>query len=605
MFGTRSIDAHIDRKTQEAIEHIESHAKRIMSELSGVDKYTLTRIREILASNMGETKPSFMASALKPLQADIEAIKNQMASKGYVTPEEYGAVGDGTTDDTNALQEAFESGFPVLLTGIYRITSTLTAPSCLIGCNSAIWVDSNMDTVLETPSTFYMEGVNIYGMGHDIKHGIRSLNNDSFIISNAHLEEIYSSTQAHAIHVQGGDVKIDNVTITDIFAMANGSIGDGPGSAYGIVAKQYKRCNILHVLADTIHSVGDSGNITFEDSSAIYMQSFDKEAKAVVTDCISRNVGKYGFKSQAHSVKYERCHVFNEYNDFKDGFVCLPANGDYTPVVTISNCGVVDTRDTAPTEKGYAIENHVNLYVDNMSFDNVAIGGISNNANSSLCNVQRCAFVKHGIIGGSNVYVSDSVFNCGQIYANYINTSVAHFHNCILESHENTVNLTTYQAFEVSGKVSFNMCSFDLWRYGSMNVYEGGNTEFNECTFTFNTPTHSYLRLINGSKSAFRNCFFDTTGASSYVMETNGSALIVNCAVEGDKRLVRVTGGNLETDICPSLIVWESPETITHRGMMVNTLPTLPSYAPDNVYALLLTEGKIYKTQTRKWVAVN
>jgi hypothetical protein len=44
----------------------------------------------------------------------------------FVTPESYGAVGDGVTNDTAALSSALNSGKPVFLTRKYRITSTVT-----------------------------------------------------------------------------------------------------------------------------------------------------------------------------------------------------------------------------------------------------------------------------------------------------------------------------------------------------------------------------------------------------------------------------------------------------------------------------------------------
>lgn len=48
-------------------------------------------------------------------------------TSGWVTPEHYNAAGNGTTDDSSALEYAFRSGLPVLLSGKYRITRKITA----------------------------------------------------------------------------------------------------------------------------------------------------------------------------------------------------------------------------------------------------------------------------------------------------------------------------------------------------------------------------------------------------------------------------------------------------------------------------------------------
>lgn len=47
----------------------------------------------------------------------------------YVTPQMYGAKGDGTTDDINAFNNALLSGKPVVIpSGTYRLSNTLTIP---------------------------------------------------------------------------------------------------------------------------------------------------------------------------------------------------------------------------------------------------------------------------------------------------------------------------------------------------------------------------------------------------------------------------------------------------------------------------------------------
>lgn len=53
------------------------------------------------------------------LSADLALLSN------YVTPEMFGAIGDGIRDDTQALKDAAASGKALLLTGIYAVTDTI------------------------------------------------------------------------------------------------------------------------------------------------------------------------------------------------------------------------------------------------------------------------------------------------------------------------------------------------------------------------------------------------------------------------------------------------------------------------------------------------
>jgi len=55
--------------------------------------------------------------------------KFENGTLGYVTPEMYGAVGDGVTDDSDAVQAAFDSGFNVILTYKYYCSKTITIPN--------------------------------------------------------------------------------------------------------------------------------------------------------------------------------------------------------------------------------------------------------------------------------------------------------------------------------------------------------------------------------------------------------------------------------------------------------------------------------------------
>jgi hypothetical protein len=70
--------------------------------------------------------------AATTVQGAIEELDTEKLAKtrlGFVTPEDYGAVGDGVADDTAAVQAAFSSGSNVFLPGLYLLTDTIAVPN--------------------------------------------------------------------------------------------------------------------------------------------------------------------------------------------------------------------------------------------------------------------------------------------------------------------------------------------------------------------------------------------------------------------------------------------------------------------------------------------
>lgn len=70
-----------------------------------------------------KSKDKLYAAQLNELEDQVAA--NEQAASGWVTPEEYGAVGDGVFDDATALKAALESGKPVILAGDLHLFSPI------------------------------------------------------------------------------------------------------------------------------------------------------------------------------------------------------------------------------------------------------------------------------------------------------------------------------------------------------------------------------------------------------------------------------------------------------------------------------------------------
>lgn len=95
----------------------------------------------------------------------------------YVTPEDFGAVGDGVADDTTALQNALDAALPLKGVGTYKITSTLRATvEKDILLDGVILCDGSFDAVIVGSDTVPPQG---YFIGKHVRIGeIRNTSED-------------------------------------------------------------------------------------------------------------------------------------------------------------------------------------------------------------------------------------------------------------------------------------------------------------------------------------------------------------------------------------------------------------------------------------------
>lgn len=263
------------------------------------------------------------------LSDEIDSINDRIDTllKEYeaISVKEYGAVGDGVTDDTNAIKQAMTENKAVFFpSGVYKVTDTIANSTCeyVVGYNAEIdFYNVRYGFILSAKNIF------VYGLILDCKNssccpinvnaGLASIVSNCELrnTNNANFESAYACM---GIYAEGKGINIVNNYIHDInrTLTSAGVIGSN-----GINAKILTTALIANNRVVTVECSNED-----TDCDAIHTQEYNnpqQNGKAIICNNFVKNVTGRFIKIQNKICEVYNNECVNDYDGSSLFFKCV------------------------------------------------------------------------------------------------------------------------------------------------------------------------------------------------------------------------------------------------------------------------------------------
>ena len=508
-------------------------------------------------TNLTTSDKSSIVNAINDINSIIDPV-------GFVTPLKYGAIGDGTTDDTQAVQDAINSSFTIIDLAFmnYRITGPINLKSDLIIRNGSITVDYGDEAIIaDTLSNITLNNVTIDFINYSI------IPNEQLIKFPARFENCST-------------VKLFNST----FVCASGGRNIGIKLSNDIIVQD---CLFTDAIGTTLTIIAcdnvDIGNSEFKgDGVNVYAHLFDVYGKfgdtnkVDVHDCLfHESQGGIQFTATPGQYDITNSSISNcTFVNFGANFFKVDG---VTSCIPIRNC-LFDTTKAFGTGSGYGITFNgqsglaYKILIEDCIIKNCASYAIDLFANTVTPSITADSFILRNNI----FYDCDRVMNC-ETNTNYkfVDISYNKFNNvnCYFN-----VNNTAVSGSIVKFNDNYIDCGSKQMNF--IFIYSD-NFECNNNIFNANTTLNASM-----TGSTYYAPFLLRTGATR--VNSNDNYIIQNGAIFSDiitlfNDVTTATVNNNKDDtgaifnIDPhthtisSLLTYADAETI---GLLTNLLTT-------------------------------
>ena len=351
-----------------------------------------------------------VARAVLRLEKSFEKAHEAVAAI-HVTPQMYGAIGDGVADDTEAIQKALDAGSVYFPAGVYRVT-TYTARRLRVPSNR----------YLRFAKGAVLKGINANAEVSSVLY-VKDANNVTIegatIIGD--IEENTSTAEGagHGIHVQASS----NITIRDCVIKNCFTDGVYTNSVNNVkvINTEFDKCGRLacgtvcgeNVLiegctARNINRVAPKGGFYVEPNF-----ENDYVRNVVIRNCMTENMGNMGYyvtlralnSGEDISVSFENCVDYGSKMAFFVGnFAPTVKHGGF---VKVTNLKSVKSNVGPITIEGYSAENTPTVYFDGLTLVDGNVSGMGISYGSAIVFTQ----------GGGNVsFTGVRTANNGNMY---------------------------------------------------------------------------------------------------------------------------------------------------------------------------------------------
>lgn len=240
-------------------------------------------------------------------------------SQKKVTPEQFGALGNGVNDDTKSLQRAFDTGEEVILNNTYKVTASLFLKSSIKG-NGEIRFDRDYISLIVNGHDLSIQNISFDYLRHTGKM-IRLIGSDNISFDNCKFKNVGSLMDKQSTGMLVITRKCRNIHISKcVFSHCWTSAKHASSGVWIEFSDQENRCKQIYIdscrfedfqpytNADAIKVLAQNYDVYLYVSNCFFYKCEKRALKFQARQCFSHNNKIYVSRPMYCAIDFQRGH---------------------------------------------------------------------------------------------------------------------------------------------------------------------------------------------------------------------------------------------------------------------------------------------------------